>query len=252
MRRLLNKVLKLLLPRGLINRIRRERSRKRCADVLDQWGHSRSALTGTPCDGKGEALPWYTYPALAFLTQFDFSTKRVFEWGAGESSLFWAQRVRSIVTVEHDEHWLKYLRSKVSSKNITFIHLTSAAAYCLAIASASGPFDIIIIDGLYRAQCAENIDKYLTIGGLVIIDNADWLPQTCAHLRAAGFVEIDFTGLGPVNDYPWTTSVFFHHPLQLHPIENLQPRGAMGGWSRQWDDDPVFGRAAQMDSPSER
>lgn len=43
-------------------------------------------------DRDGNPLPWYTYPAIEYLSQFDYGEKTIFEFGCGYSSLFWAER----------------------------------------------------------------------------------------------------------------------------------------------------------------
>jgi len=72
--------------------------------LLDQ-GFFRSVVNGAPVAADGEPLPWFTYPAIEYLKQFDFSDKRVFEYGAGNSSLFWASRAKEVVAVESDRRW---------------------------------------------------------------------------------------------------------------------------------------------------
>jgi hypothetical protein len=46
-----------------------------------QYGHLQSVRVRESIDGSGEAVPWYTYPAIEFLKQFDFTEKSVFEYG---------------------------------------------------------------------------------------------------------------------------------------------------------------------------
>lgn len=36
-------------------------------------GHFRSALRGNPVSKDGGPVPWYTYPAVDFVAQLDFS-----------------------------------------------------------------------------------------------------------------------------------------------------------------------------------
>lgn len=35
-------------------------------------------------DKNSNPIPWYTYPAIEYLSTFDFSDKRIFEFGGGE------------------------------------------------------------------------------------------------------------------------------------------------------------------------
>ena len=39
----------------------------------------------------------------------------------------------------------------------------------------------------------------------MILDNADWLPESARVLRQAGSIEVDMTGFAPINDYTCTS-----------------------------------------------
>jgi hypothetical protein len=46
--------------------------------------------------------------------------------------------------------------------------------YVSSIAEVVGPFDLIIVDDLYRDHCALSAIEYLRPGGLLLIDNINW------------------------------------------------------------------------------
>lgn len=50
-------------------------------------------------------IPWITYPATIMLKRIVAPNHNVFEFGCGNSSLWWASRVASVISVEHDEDW---------------------------------------------------------------------------------------------------------------------------------------------------
>jgi hypothetical protein len=76
--------------------------------ILDEdMGHHRSRRTGAPVTRTGEPVPWYTYPAIEYLQQLDFRDRRVFEWGSGNSSLFWARVAGRVTSVEDDTDWFE-------------------------------------------------------------------------------------------------------------------------------------------------
>ena len=77
---------------------------------LFQYGWLKSWWRGRPVDTAGKPLPWLTYPAIDFLSQFDFSDATVFEWGSGFSTLWWAERCKQIVTVESSAKWIAYIQ----------------------------------------------------------------------------------------------------------------------------------------------
>ena len=65
----------------------------------------RSARQKVPIDRRGRPVPWYTWPAVEYLEQLDFSGRKVFEYGSGNSTLWWAERVREVISCEHDPVW---------------------------------------------------------------------------------------------------------------------------------------------------
>lgn len=70
--------------------------------------------------------------------------------------------------------------------------------------------DLILIDGGPRNLFAALAAMYASADCLVIVDNSDldYLAGGTSFLRAEGFTEIPFHGIGPINPYSWTTSVF--------------------------------------------
>lgn len=65
--------------------------------LASQYGQWRSARERMAVDTLGTAIPWYTYPAIEYLKSFDFKECDVFEFGSGNSSLYWSSRARSVI-----------------------------------------------------------------------------------------------------------------------------------------------------------
>ena len=57
----------------------------------------RSLRRDEPVDTSGARVPWFTYPAIDYLAAFDFSDRVLFEYGAGQSTLYWATRFKRVV-----------------------------------------------------------------------------------------------------------------------------------------------------------
>src|SRR5918997_6685025 len=66
---------------------------------LAQRGWYRSYSAERPVDRHGGPLPWYTYSCTSFLESRLSSSMRVFEFGSGMSSLWYAQRVDEVVSI---------------------------------------------------------------------------------------------------------------------------------------------------------
>lgn len=218
-----------------------------CKILLQDQRYFASVRDGEFRDREQNYLPWFTYPAIEAIKNWDLSDKRVFEYGAGFSTLFWAARAREVVSVEHNRSWYE----KVASMAPSNVRLTLAAideieeptdktfeqfeAYAGAI---DGRFQIVVIDGYARSrvryQCAQKALPHLDANGLIILDNSDWLPATAMFLRDAGLIEADFSGLVPGNNHSQTTSFFFTRQFSF-PSAGRQPQMPIGGRLDNWE-----------------
>lgn len=192
-----------------------------------RFGHWRTLGEGKPLDENGNFLPWYTYPAIEYLTQFDYSNCTVFEWGSGYSSLFWSRRANKVISVEDNASWFDSIKT-IAPVNLNLSLISQKQKYITAIQQHKDRFDIIIIDGRHRPDCARLAAEHLKNGGLIILDNSDWFTKSAKTLRSAGLIQIDFSGFGPVNDYTWTTSLFLSRSFKMKTVEPNQPRRSIG------------------------
>lgn len=215
------------------------RNSLRLAKILwFQYGHLRSAAAGASVDAAGDPVPWYTYPALEYLKQLDLSTARLFEYGSGNSTLWWSRQVASVVAVEHNEDWFTAVSRKAPA-NCELLLRTTSDEYAAAIDGYPGGFDIIVIDGLVtgrtRLRCTRAALRCLRKGGLIILDNSDWLPESSHALRTAGLLEVDMTGFTPINDYTSTTSFYFDRAFNFAPRQDRQPVPGTGALPYTWE-----------------
>lgn len=249
-----------------------ELSRKEFDLLFQGWhmigktrGYMRSLLENQCVDQGGNPIPWYTYPAIEQIDKWDFLTKNVLEFGSGNSTLWWADRARSITSIESDQSWYGRIRARTPS-NCTLIlapvdlnesPVTDETRYIAAIdcpgkyksleqleryasvVDSLGQFDVIIIDGeasnFGRLNCTRHALTHLQADGLLIVDNSDWHPETCRYLREAGFFEIDFCGLAPLNPYASTTSIFFKSLHVTQPLALRHPGPTLGGYQWDWE-----------------
>ncbi|NDY93937.1 hypothetical protein [Ideonella livida] len=78
------------------------------------WRQSQAAMA--PLGPDGTPLPWFTYAAIELLPLLLRPTDRVFEYGAGHSTLWWQARVARVSAVEHDTAWCERLRPRLSDR----------------------------------------------------------------------------------------------------------------------------------------
>ncbi|MEO6001394.1 MAG: hypothetical protein ABIN89_31370 [Chitinophagaceae bacterium] len=149
--------------------------------------------------------PWITFPVIALLNQYINSGTRVFEYGGGGSTLFFVNRVKEVITVEHDKEWFGILQNKINDKNTQnwtgnlvlpekkndLVHLNPSnpkdyfsndgafadstfKSYASYIDKYPDEyFDIVLVDGRARPSCAWHSIAKLKKGGYLIIDNSD-------------------------------------------------------------------------------
>lgn len=187
---------------------------------LSQSGWFNSVNTQKPVDAQGNPLPWYTYASIAFLQERTNPSMAVFEYGSGNSTLWWSQRVAHVTSCEHDLSWSTHL-GPLLPNNVVYQHipLKRGGDYCQFIQNFSNTFDCIVIDGRDRVNCSYNCLKALKADGVIIWDNSDRTEYNDGYLFLLnhGFKRIDFWGMGPINPYSWCTSIFYrpNNCLQL-------------------------------------
>src|ERR1017187_8783871 len=81
-------------------------SLKRRGPLLED-GWFRSYREGASVDASGSPLPWMTYPAIEFIRKRVKPDMSVFEYGSGGSTIWWANQVREVISVEHDRAWFE-------------------------------------------------------------------------------------------------------------------------------------------------
>jgi hypothetical protein len=180
---------------------------------LKDSGWAASTRANSPVDRDGRPLAWYTYAALGFLEPRLRPEMEVFEYGAGNSTLWWASRTSFVASVESDPDWVALLTPRLPENvDLRFEPLTENGPYAHSASARERLFDIIVIDGFDRNNCALNCLAALKLNGVLVWDNSDWRQlygDALAQLETQGFREIQFGGLGPLNGYGWATSVFY-------------------------------------------
>lgn len=165
-----------------------------------------------PCDHEG-ITPWYTFPAIAFLKDIVTNYYKVLEYGSGYSTLYFKDKVKHLVTVEHNQDWANKLYQENPSLDIhvckensgihpeaqnvydnfvdNFIQIRTDmydhdlkhglvndefGGYCSMIYQAPEQFyDMVVIDGMARHLCAVMTveSNRLKDDGIIILDNSD-------------------------------------------------------------------------------
>lgn len=189
-------------------------------------------------DRDGKPLPWYTYPAIEYLTQFDYREKSIFEFGCGNSSLFWAARAKQVVSIEDNPKWFEKWQAGFHEANLDVRWRDEGEGYFNAIFEDGRKYDVVIVDGKRRADCVRCAIKALASGGLIILDDSDRVntseeyKRAISLLREANFLQVDFYGFCPMNQYTKATSLFFSRDFDFPSRFKVQPINGLGNlWS---------------------
>lgn len=201
------------------------------------WISSLKNRKGTLTDDR----PWFTFKAIKWLNSYLKPEMKIFEYGSGGSTIFFTKRVKSLVSVEHDENWYRFvsnLLERMQLSNVTYIlskpikvakskkdvanpddyssgfkeyHGLDFSGYVKEIDKyLDASFDLIIIDGRARPACIKHAIRKLKHGGVIILDNVDRKRYNLAETQyLSNFKSKHFFGIGPYNTIPWETAIYF-------------------------------------------
>ncbi|AIM39210.1 class I SAM-dependent methyltransferase [Sphingobacterium sp. SG20118] len=176
-----------------------------------QTGWVNSYLNKESLNPNGEPIPWLTYSFLDFLDGRLNKNLMLFEYGAGNSTLFYAQHVKQVIAVEHDTNWFERIKNQmpenVEMRNISLEH----DDYVNAILQEDQRYDMVIVDGRKRVACCKNAIERLNEGGVLVLDDSERTHYQPAidYLVQQGFKHIPFSGIAIGAIHRKVTSLFY-------------------------------------------
>jgi len=138
--------------------------------------------------------PWMSQDAVRFLEQFLRKSDNGVEFGSGRSTAWFAQRTNKLISIEHQEEWFQIVRQKIEKMGLTNVDyhhipldhppeepnrrfydpLPRYVDFINRYENES--FDFVIVDGHYRQACIGASAPKIKPGGILILDNSNWLP----------------------------------------------------------------------------
>lgn len=194
--------------------------------------HWRKSVSGA--DSLSDRIPWITFQARNAVESVLRSDSRIFEYGSGGSTLYFADRVRELISVEHDRDWHQRVKSELAKSGVHNVDLhlvmpTDLAGveaedvdrYCsyeppyagksfydyvtLIDAYPDASFDLVFIDGRARPSCIRHAYSKVRFGGYLMLDNAERPHYQHARTLLSSWEEFKYFGPGPYNKYCWET-----------------------------------------------
>ncbi len=150
--------------------------------------------------------PWLVFSSISYLNKYLKKGMRVFEWGSGGSTLYFAAKTGHIISIEHDSNWYQQAKQSIEGSELagavkyTLIEPQPVAdetprnckhpqhyyscfteyagmqfeAYAKAIDEyPESYFDLIVVDGRVRSSCIAHALQKLKTNGVLLLDNAD-------------------------------------------------------------------------------
>jgi hypothetical protein len=178
---------------------------------LAETGWVRSVCTGKVVDAHGGPQPWATLPFIDFIRPRMQRHWRVFEYGAGASTLFFARHVAAVTAVEHDGEFATQLRPGLPAHARVWVHPAGSDAYAEALGECAEPPDIVSVDGQDRVRCIAAALPRLSATAVLVLDDAERPEYAPAKdlLQAAGFRPVEFWGLAPGRVERKCTAIFY-------------------------------------------
>lgn len=179
----------------------------------------------------GVSRPWWNRRAISYLDGQLRSGQQVFEWGSGGSTAWFAEKGTRVTSVEHNPEWVEKVRGLGLDADVRAIPGTAAGAveepylthnlcaaenryfddYIAAIDECpGGSLDVVVVDGMCRAECFRRAIPKVRPGGLLIIDDSDMPPFRSLGRFVPGWEKKSFAGFKASKDLRQTT--FFRRP----------------------------------------
>lgn len=179
----------------------------------------------------GVNRPWWNRGAISYLESQLRSGQQVFEWGSGGSTAWFAEMGARVTSVEHNPEWVKKVKGRDLDADIRAIPGKTAGAvaepflttdlcgaqnryfddYIAAIDEfPGGSLDIVLVDGMCRAECFRRAIPKVRPGGLLIIDDSDMPPFRSLGRLVPGWEKKALAGFKASKDLRQTT--FFRCP----------------------------------------
>jgi predicted O-methyltransferase YrrM len=125
------------------------------------------------------------------------------EWGSGRSTTWFAERVGFLLSIESNAEWHARVSGWLAGGtradvDYRFEPITTAdrvpepwppgqaSRYVMAVDGlADGSVDVALVDGELREACIAIVARKLKAGGLLVLDNSNWLSDAAWGITAA-------------------------------------------------------------------
>jgi hypothetical protein len=187
-------------------------------------------------------IPWIPFECIDYLKHLVKPGFHVFEYGSGGSTLFFASRVRKLVSVEHDPAWHAEVSRVIRDERLdhcdyrllppanretrgvpdapTFVTYTgdgfpgvTFTDYARSIEEfPDASLDMVSVDGRARNSCIFHAKPKVKPGGYLVLDNAERDDYAEGKAWMNDWPKVEFYGPAPWGEAFWQT-IIWKRPL---------------------------------------
>jgi precorrin-6B methylase 2 len=148
--------------------------------------------------------PWTSQASVIIFNNLLKENMTGLEYGSGKSTVYFASRVKHLVSIEHDKNWFEQIKKtlqKENIKNVDYRYVSKnkkpsyydlpdifrekhgipkfhvrrefESYYNIVREFPENHFDFILIDGRARVECAINSIDKLKPNGILVLDNSE-------------------------------------------------------------------------------
>lgn len=179
---------------------------------LEETGWIKSYKLQKPVGPDNQPLPWVTYSFIDFISPRLDKTMVILEYGSGNSTTFYSQRVKQVHSVEHDQAWYQQVSAQLPPNvSLHYVDLQTDGDYARFAVASHSAFDVIIVDGRDRVNCVKHSVSSLSPRGVLVLDDSERQEYSdgITLMVQQGFKRIDFWGIAPGIFYKKCTSLFY-------------------------------------------
>ena len=160
---------------------------------------------GPKPDFLSEPKPWMCFPAIEQLERLLTRQSRVFEYGSGGSTIYFAQRAAEVVSIEHEPSWYQRVGAELERQQLTNVRyqliepvadagfdasrIADPSAYVSDDPDYTGKtfrsyaqaidnfpdryFDLVVVDGRARPSCISHALEKVRPNGVLLLDQSE-------------------------------------------------------------------------------
>ncbi len=207
------------------------------SDARHMWIQTvnNSHLSVTPLKN---IYPWFSFPSIDYIEKLTSSDMHVLEFGCGYSTIWWAQRVCRVTSIERSSHWITEVNQALSMHAMVNVDLIpflgfsgtteedikagcdsvqlepTIQRYVLAGQVKSVQYDVIVVDDVFRNEAAAAAISQLKPGGMLVLDDSErerYRP-TFDLLKRIGWSFASCHGATPYHFHEKQTTIW-HKPI---------------------------------------